>query len=121
MGIAAYGIDFLYTHLLTYSNARSTFVDLVVNMSRSSQGRDLHLHCSTLVNIAACQVSMKSVRRFPRKRFYRGFTIYTFGNGGHLGNNTCILSTHKIQLRCANSFIKKNHAKAFFHLKNILH
>ena len=117
MGIATYDIDFLYTHLFTYSNARATFVDLAVNMSRSSQGCDLHvhIHCCTKVSMANCQVSMKSFRRLPRKIFYRGFTIYTcVGMAAILVIIPGYLSTHKIPLRRASSFVQKNHGKLFF-------
>ena len=42
------------------------------NRSRSPQGHDLYIHCSTLDIDASCQVSLKSVHRF-RRRFFKGF------------------------------------------------
>ena len=41
------------------------------NRSRPSQGHDLYIHCSTLAIDASCQVSLKSVHRFRRKRFLK--------------------------------------------------
>ena len=46
---------------------------LSYNRSRSSQGHDLYTHCSTLAIDVSCQVSLKSVRRFQRRRFLKGF------------------------------------------------
>ena len=43
------------------------------NRSRSPQGHDLHIQCSTLAIDASCQVSLKSVHRFRRRRFLKGF------------------------------------------------
>ena len=41
--------------------------------SRSSQGHDLYTHCSTWAIDALCQVSLKSIHRFWRRRFLKGF------------------------------------------------
>ena len=43
------------------------------NRSRSPQGHDLYTHCSTLAINASCQVSLKSVHWFLRRRFLKGF------------------------------------------------
>ena len=43
------------------------------NRSRSPQGHALYTHCSTLAINASCQVSLKSVHRFRRKNFFKGF------------------------------------------------
>ena len=43
------------------------------NRSRSSQGHDLYIHCSACAINASCQVSLKSVHRFWRRRFLKGF------------------------------------------------
>ena len=57
-----------------YSNALATYVDLAVKKrSRSSQGHDLYTHCSAWAINASCQVSLKSVHRFWRRRFFKGF------------------------------------------------
>ena len=41
--------------------------------SRSSQSHDLYIHCSARAINASCQVSLKSVHRFWRRRFLKGF------------------------------------------------
>ena len=43
------------------------------NSSRSPQGHDLYIHCSNLAIDASCQVSLKSVHRFRRRRYLKGF------------------------------------------------
>ena len=46
---------------------------LPLSRSRSSQGHDLYTHCSTLAIDVSCQVPLKSVHRFWRRRFLKGF------------------------------------------------
>ena len=41
--------------------------------SRSSQGHDLYIHCSAWAIDASCQVWLKSVQWFRRRRFLKGF------------------------------------------------
>ena len=43
------------------------------NRSRSSQGHDLYTHCSAWAINASCQVLLKSIHRFWRRRFLKGF------------------------------------------------
>ena len=43
------------------------------NRSWSPQAHDLYIHCSTSAIHASCQVSLKSVHRFRRRRFLKGF------------------------------------------------
>ena len=43
------------------------------NRSRSPQGHDLYRHCSTYAIDASFRVSLKSVHRFRRRRFLKGF------------------------------------------------
>ena len=42
------------------------------NWSRSLQGHDLYTHCSTGVIHTSCQVSLKSLHRFRRRRWLKG-------------------------------------------------
>ena len=58
-----------------------------LNRSRSSQGHNLCIHCSTVVHDATCHVLLKLVHQF--RRFMKVFTIY--GHGGHLGHVTWII------------------------------
>ena len=46
---------------------------LLKNRSRSSQGHDLCMHCSTGVIDAACHASLESVNQFWREDFLKGF------------------------------------------------
>ena len=50
-----------------------TMLTLSSNRSRFPQGHDLYTHCCTLAIHASCQVSLKSVHRFRRRRFLKGF------------------------------------------------
>ena len=50
-----------------------SMLTLSSNRSRSPQGHDLYTHCSTLAINASCQVSLKSVHWFLRRRFLKGF------------------------------------------------
>ena len=46
---------------------------LPLNRSRSSKGHNLYIHCSTPVPDTSCQVSLKSVQWFRRRRILKGF------------------------------------------------
>ena len=54
-------------------NALAPMLTLSSNKSRSSQGHDLYAHCSTSAIDASCQVSLKSIHLFWRRRFLMGF------------------------------------------------
>ena len=46
------------------------------NRSRSPQGHDLYIHCSTLAINASCQVSLKYNPPVPEKKIFKGFLPY---------------------------------------------
>ena len=50
-----------------------SMLTLSSNRSRSPQGHDLYTPCSTLAIHASCQVWLKSVQWFRRRRFLKGF------------------------------------------------
>ena len=55
-----------------YSNALATYVDLAVKKVKVITG-SWFIHCSTWAIDASCQVSLKSIHRFWRRRFLKGF------------------------------------------------
>ena len=71
---------------------RRPMLTVSYNRSRSSQGHDLYIHYSTCVIDASCQVSLKPVRQFRRRRFLKGFTIY--GHCGQFGHVTKIIDIY---------------------------
>ena len=66
-----------------------TYIELAIKIG---QGHNLFIHCSTLVHNATCQVLLKLVYRFRKRRFLKDFTIY--GHGSHLGHVTWIINVH---------------------------
>ena len=82
-----------------HSNAWATQVDLAVNRSRSSKGHDLYKLCRALLSDASCQVSKSLAFWFWRRKFLKGFAIYS--HGGHLGHVTLTVYTnfHSLFLR----------------------
>ena len=80
---------------------------LLKSMSRSLQGHDLYIYCSTLVLIAACQVLLQYVQQFLQRRFLMVFTIY--GHGGHLGHVTWF-----IYIQIGSPFIQMLPIKFYF-------
>ena len=55
------------------SNDILTVFPIQMHWSRSSQGHDLYIYCSTISMDASHQVSLKSIYWFQRRRYLKGF------------------------------------------------